>query len=129
MLKIHWTKCLSYDEAKNFHGVVYVHVWNQKPFYWGKAHHSIFGGNPRKNDEGAKMNPRYNAGYRHWIEGCLRNGGELYVGKLDNQNLDSIDEVENYLIEKFGTEMTQRSAPIKNELNLSHTGDVPVFIK
>ena len=81
-MKITWKHCRSYDEAKDFSRIIYLHQWNGEPFYWGKAHNSFFGGHKRKKD-GLHVSGRYNAGYRHWIEGCLRHGGQLFVGQLD----------------------------------------------
>lgn len=47
-MKITWQLCLTYDEAKDRHRVIYLHEWDDKPFYWGKAHNSFFGGGKRQ---------------------------------------------------------------------------------
>jgi len=72
-MKIKWIRCHSYEEARNYSRIIYLHEWHGKPFYWGKAENSFFGGHMRARD-GLKASGRYNASYRHWIEGCLRHG-------------------------------------------------------
>ncbi|KJV32785.1 hypothetical protein VI06_04985 [Aquitalea magnusonii] len=126
-MKIEWKLCSTYDEAKDYSRIIYLHAWDDKPFYWGKAHNSFFGGHKRKID-GLEASGRYNAGYRHWIEGCLRHGAKLYVGQLDADALKCMDEVENYLIYTYGHIMnTKVTVPVR-KLAISHTGDVPPFI-
>jgi len=126
-VEIKWVQCSSYDDAKDYARVIYLHAWNEKPFYWGKAHNSFFGGHKRKN-EGLHASGRYNAGYRHWIEGCLRHGGKLYIGQLDTEALAAINEVENYLIYTYGHEMNTKVSEPSRELAIAHTGNVPSFI-
>lgn len=126
-MKIIWKCCKSYDEAKNYSRIIYLHEWNEKPFYWGKAHNSFFGGNKRKVGD-LLATGRYNPGYRHWIEGCLRGGGCLYVGQLDKEAIDRIDEVENYLINTYGSEMNTKVKPIARELDIKHEGQIPASI-
>ncbi|RJQ56959.1 MAG: hypothetical protein C4526_00225 [Nitrospiraceae bacterium] len=127
-MKITWKHCRSYDEAKDFSRIIYLHQWNDKPFYWGKAHNSFFGGHKRKKDN-LHASGRYNAGYRHWIEGCLRHGGQLFVGQLDDEALANVDEVENYLIYTYGHEMNTKVETPKQVLNIEHAGEVPSSIK
>ena len=100
-MRIVWLRCESYKAARDFWGIIYVHECDGKPFYWGKAHKSFFGGHMRTRD-GLTASGRYNAGYRHWIEGCLRHGARLYVGKLDEEALRCVDELERYLIHTHG---------------------------
>ncbi len=126
-MKIVWKKCSSYDEAKDFSRIIYLHEWNGKPFYWGKAHNSFFGGSQRKRD-GLSASGRYNVGYRHWIEGCLKHGACLYIGKLSDRALECINEVENYLIYTYGHEMNTRVKEPNRELILDHQGDIPLSI-
>jgi len=125
-MKITWKRCLNYEEARDHTGIIYLHEWFDEPFYWGKAHKSYFGGHMRKFNEG-QMSGRYNVGYRHWIEGCLRHGAKLYIGILDEEALGLISEVENYLINRYPSEMnTKKLAP--TELEIMHEGDVPSMI-
>ena len=126
-MKINWIRCRSYDEARDYSRVIYPHEWDGKPFYWGKAHTSFFGGHKRKQD-GPEASGRYNAGYRHWIEGCLRPGGRLYIGKLDEEALRCVDEVENYLIHTCGHEMNSKVAAPTRQLQIEHEGDIPQSI-
>ena len=49
-MKINWIRCRSYDEARDYSRVIYLHEWDGKPFYWGKAHNSFFGGHKGKQD-------------------------------------------------------------------------------
>ena len=106
-MKVTWIKCETYDEAKDYSRIIYLHEWGGKPFYWGKAHNSHFGGHKR---EIADLNAsgRYNSGYRHWIEGCLQHGACLFIGELDAEALDNIDELENYLIYEYGHVMNSK---------------------
>ena len=127
-MKITWKYCRSYDEARDFSRIIYLHEWDGKPFYWGKAHNSFFGGSKRKKD-GLDASGRYNAGYRHWIEGCLRHGGKLFVGQLDGSALEKIDDVENYLIYTYGCEMNKKVKKPEQALNIEHAGEVPLSIK
>jgi len=127
-MKIKWIKCNSYDEARDFSKVIYLHEWNDKPFYWGKAHNSFFGGQMREKD-GFRASGRYNAGYKHWIEGCLRHGGKLYIGMLDSDALKHVDEIESFLIEKYGHVMNTRTKPYVRKFNIVHEGDIPTCIR
>ena len=126
-MKITWNRCFTYKEACDYTGVIYLHEWDEKPFYWGKAHNSFFGGHSRKYNAN-KMSGRYNSGYSHWIEGCLRHGARLYIGELENEALESINEIENYLISTYPSEMNKRKSLLQ-ELNLTHEGEVPKSIK
>ena len=63
--------------------------------------HTVFWGGYKRKRDGLEASGRYNAGYRHWTEGCLRHGGRLYIGKLDEEALSCVDEVENYLIHSY----------------------------
>lgn len=126
-MKIKWVLCSSYDDAKDYSRIIYLHVWNNEPFYWGKAHNSFFGGHKRNRD-GLHASGRYNAGYRHWIEGCLRHGAKLYIGKLDDEALEHLDEVENYLIHTYGHVMNTKVSKPTRHLNITHLGAVPAFI-
>lgn len=126
-MTITWKHCITYDQARNETGIIYLHEWDNKPFYWGKAHKSYFGGHMRKYEEG-KISGRYNAGYRHWIEGCLRHGAKLYVGKLDADGFVAIDAIENYLIAQYGSEMNKKVTK-PADLTIEHIGDVPASIR
>ena len=126
-MRITWQRCHTYDEAKDHCRVIYLHEWNDKPFYWGKAHNSFFGGHSRQIG-GLRASGRYNSGYRHWIEGCLRHGAKLYVGHLSDLALASINEVENYLIHSYGHEMNTRVSTPARQLVIEHCGDVPASV-
>ena len=126
-MKVTWIKCETYDEAKDYSRIIYLHEWGGKPFYWGKAHNSHFGGHKR---EIADLNAsgRYNSGYRHWIEGCLQHGACLFIGELDAEALDNIDELENYSIYEYGHVMNSKVKVPLRELLVEHTGQVPFTI-
>ena len=126
-MKITWVRCESYEAARDHSRIIYLHEWAGKPFYWGKAHNSFFGGHMRMRD-GLKASGRYNAGYRHWIEGCLQHGGRLYVGQLDEEALRCLDELENYLIHTYGHELNTKVAPPRRQLHVEHEGDIPASI-
>ena len=130
MITLFWSKCLTYQDAKNYTKVIYLHEWSGKAFYWGKADNSFFGGTPRKRKtDGKKCSGRYNSGYKHWIEGCLKHGASLYVAEiLENIEEYTLDEIEGYLIVNYGSEMNNRKNSKKN-LVIQHEGEVPETIK
>lgn len=102
---IRWKECKSYDEAKNYRGIVYLHEWYGDPFYWGLADTTKFGGNRQKIDEDGHLNPRYGSSYKHWIEGCLRHGAKLYIGEPDGIGTKTLLEIEKQLIHDFPSEL------------------------
>jgi len=115
-MKIKWIRCQTWEEAREYSRIIYLHEWNEKPFYWGKADKCCFG-------------RRYSYSYRHWIEGCLRHGGCLYIGKLDEDALRCMDEVEDYLIRKYGGEMNKKVTAPPRQLEVEHEGEVPHILK
>ncbi|MFT4510339.1 hypothetical protein [Caballeronia sp. 15711] len=123
-MEIVWRKCASYSEARDYSCVIYLHEWHGKPFYWGKAHKSFFGGHKRTRD-GLTATGRYANGYRHWIEGCLRHGGHLYIGVLGDEEVAHIDEIERYLIAFYPSEMNRPESLSMPRLHLRHGGDIP----
>ena len=126
-MQITWVHCASYEEAKDFCRCIYLHEWNHKPFYWGKAHNSFFGGHKRTRN-GLTASGRYNAGYRHWIEGCLRHGGKLYIGLLEEYSVSKIDEIENWLIYTYGHVMNTKVRTPPSPLGINHKGNIPTCI-
>ena len=114
-IKIEWVRCAEYKDATEYEGVIYLHEMIDGPFYWGKAHRSRFG-------------VRYNGGYRHWIEGSLKGGACLYIGILDNDGLEVIDELEMQLIHQYGTVMNLRIVEPRTMHDIQHVGEVPVSI-
>jgi hypothetical protein len=127
-MRIRWIQCKSYDEAKNFHDVVYLHEWNSKPFYWGICNNSVFGGNPRTID-GRRRNPRYGPSYRHWIEGCLQHGGKLYIGLPTERENYSLEDIELTLIAQFQAGMNAEVNARIIVQNIEHSGAIPSFMK
>lgn len=125
---IDWIRCATYEEARDYSGVIYLHEWNDAPFYWGKADNSFFGGHKRKYD-GLHASGRYNSGYRHWIEGCLRHGAKLYIGRLDSEARKQIDMIEQYLICTYGHVMNTRVCAVAPEIIVEHCGAVPASIR
>jgi hypothetical protein len=128
LMQITWKRCQSYAEAKDFSRIIYLHEWNGQPFYWGKAHESFFGGHKRKGAN-LEASGRYNSGYSHWIEGCLRHGGLLYVGQLDKGALAVIDDVEKYLIVTYGHVMNKKGTRYNKTLSIEHHGEIPLSIQ
>lgn len=123
-MQIEWLQCKSYAGAKDYSGVLYLHEWDDAPFYWGKAHKSHFGGHKRLIG-GLEASGRYNSGYRHWIEGCLRHGAKLYIGLPDEEALAIMDEIENFLIFSYKPTMSQRVHAPRRQLSITHIGSVP----
>ena len=123
-IAICWVRCLNYDSARNFSRVIYLHEWNARAFYWGKAHNSFFGGHKRKIG-GLHASGRYNSGYRHWIEGCLQHGGKLYIGNLERKDVHLINEIEQQLIQEYGHVMNAKIKEAPPGMTIRHTGEVP----
>ena len=126
-MTITWKRCITYKSARNYTGIIYLHEWHDRPFYWGKAEKSFFGGHMRPHNEN-RMSGRYNVGYRHWIEGCLQHGAKLYIGELDAEALAAISEVENFLIAIYPTTMNTRKLTARH-FDLVHEGNVPATIR
>jgi len=126
-MKITWVCCRSYEDAQDYSRIIYLHEWGGEPFYWGKIENSFFGGNPRPRD-GQRLSGRYAPSYRHWIEGCLRHGARLYIGKLDDEALQRMDELEKSLIHRYGSEMNKRIEPFAKHIDVQHAGDIPSCI-
>ena len=127
-MEIHWIRCKCYEDAKNYCDVVYLHEWNNKPFYWGICNISVFGGNTRMLD-GRKRNPRYGVSYRHWIEGCLRHGGQLYIG-IPSERIDyDLTDIELTLIALYPSEMNVDENARVIVHDIKHSGDIPSSIK
>ena len=127
-LRINWQRVNSYEEAKNFFAVVYLHEWDGQPFYWGKVEESVFGGNPR-NVSGRRRNGRYNPGYRHWIEGCLQHGARLYFGEVVEREDYSLDQIEAFLITRYPSKMNKQELIVLSIQHIDHDGDVPLSIR
>lgn len=123
-MNIHWVRCHSYQDARNYRNIIYLHEWGGKPFYWGKAHNSYFGGHMRKID-GFMASGRYNSGYKHWIDGCLRHGASLYIGQLQLEGSHTIDEIENFLMSTYPSEMNRRIKALETPVHITHSGEVP----
>lgn len=51
----------------------------------------------------------------------------MYIGILDEEALNSISEVENYLIATYPSEMNSKKLK-PMDLTIGHMGDVPVAI-
>jgi hypothetical protein len=126
-VQIEWIQCQNYDEAKNYSGVIYLHERDGKPFYWGKADNSFFGGHKRKLD-GLHASGRYNSGYRHWIEGCLRYGAKLYIGRPEAEARSKITDIENFLIHKYPSVMNGQVIQPAQPLTIRHIGAVPASV-
>jgi hypothetical protein len=127
-MQIRWKRCRSYDEARSFCGVVYLHEWHDKPFYWGICDKSVFGGTPRPVD-GVKRNPRYGISYRHWIDGCLQHGGRLYMGTPTGGAGRSLEDIERTLIAQYPPELNDGGDGRMVIHDIEHSGDVPPCIK
>lgn len=126
-VEIKWVRCADYDEAKNHFGVIYLHERDGRPFYWGKADESFFGGHKREYS-GLHASGRYNSGYRHWIEGCLRYGARLYIGKPTSTKRFSLGEMEEYLIRQYPSLMNKKVNMSPKSISIHHGGDRPVFL-
>ena len=125
-VKIDWKLCRTYDDAKDYQQVIYLHEWSGKPFYWGVANKSKFGGNRQKIENG-HLNPRYGSSYKHWIEGCLRHGAILYIGLIDKSSGIELENIEKQLIHDFPSEMNDIEK--SQNIIIEHLGDVPLSVR
>ncbi len=124
-MKITWKRVSSYEEAKDFFEIIYLHEWDGHPFYWGIVDRAKFGGTKRNSND---RNGRYNPGYRHWIEGCLQHGGRLYIGTLEEKGKISLHQIEQYLIAQYPSKMNKRTGTGSNIERICHDGDIPLSI-
>lgn len=146
-LRIHWKKVGSYEEAKDFHSAVYIHDWQDAPYYIGKLGETVFGGSPRSIRGSLKYpdnsNPRYGSSYSHWIDGCLEHGANLYIGTFPDfsEAADLGDnerkEILRLLIGVVEKILQVQLQPIKGNvpsisipdlLRLQHTGEIPPYL-
>lgn len=107
----------------------YIYMCGMTSRSIGVRRTTVFLAVTREKKNGLHASGRYNSGYRHWIEGCLRHGAKLYIGKLDADALDCMDEIENYLIHTHGHVMNTKVIVPQRNLSISHSGDVPSFMK
>jgi len=125
---LRWHLCNTYDEAKDFFRIVYLHERDDKPYYIGIARNSFFGGNKRSIGEN-HASGRYNSGYRHWIEGCLLSRGtRLYIAEIVSGDSDRLAEVENYLIKQINPVANRRRLEVLHDLEIAHTGRIPASL-
>jgi len=79
--------------------------------------------------DGRKRNPRYGVSYRHWIEGCLRHGGQLYIG-IPSERIDyDLTDIELTLIALYPSEMNVDENARVIVHDIKHSGDIPSSIK
>jgi hypothetical protein len=119
-VRIHWKRYKTYRGAKGHEGILYLHEWDGKPFYWGKTSVSF-------GQKGEKTG-RYGSGYRHWIEGCLRHGGRLYVGEPDLPPGVSLEDTERFLIANHAPTIPPRPRKLRLDLRVENTGVKPVWL-
>lgn len=126
-MNITWHECKTYAEARNYWDIIYLPEWAGKPFYWGKAQKSFFGGHKR-NFDGLHATGRYSNSYAHWIEGCLQHGARLYVGKPAPEDLPRLGAIEEFLIHTYPSTMNKRLPRAAESLQIQHGGSVPASI-
>jgi len=120
IVHIRWRRYRSYRGAKEREFVLYLHEWDGKPFYWGKTRVS-FG-------QKGKRTGRYGSGYRHWIEGCLRHGGRLYIGEPKLSAGVSLEDVESFLITRHKPTIPPRPRESRLDMHLKNSGERPAFL-
>ncbi len=125
-MEVDWKLCKTYNEAKDYKGAIYLHECSDKPFYLGMVDKSKFGGN-RKKIGNKYLNPRYGSSYKHWIEGCLRHGANLYIGVIKDTNGHPLKNIEKQLIYDFPSEMNKPEQT--QNISIEHIGDVPLSIR
>ena len=123
-MKITWKRVCSYEEAKDFFEIIYLHEWDGSPFYWGIVDGAKFGGTKRKGDPNDR-NGRYGPSYAHWIEGCLQHGARLYIGQVENKGEYSLDQIEAFLIARYPSKMNKRKRTVLTIQEIGHYDDVP----
>ena len=128
VVRICWTECHSYGEAKDYFESVYVHERDGQAYYVGKLDKTVFGGSQRRIG-GKKRSPRYASSYSHWIDGCLDYGARLFIGLFQSSPIYSIADVESELqrLLQPAKDKSKRSTPAS--FKLSHAGNVPACVK
>lgn len=126
-MKITWKHVRSYEEAKDYFEIPYLHEWDNCPFYWGIVAGAKFGGSKRKSDP-SDGNARSGPSYPHWIEGCLQHGGRLYFGRVGDKGEYELDQIEAFLIARYPSKMNKRISVAPNIQHIDHDGDVPQSI-
>jgi len=115
-VSVRWKQINSYDEASsNLAKGIYIHDWDNKPYYVGQLKGSTFG-------------TRYNSAYRHWIDGCLKHGARLYIGSIGQSDMEYLDEIENSVIQFLNPSGNRRRKPPSVKLKLAHEGQVPKYL-
>jgi hypothetical protein len=91
--------------SKSFCLYVFHHPDDRgRPFYIGKA--KYFGPNQESGYTGAA---RYNAGYRHLLEGMLRSGFNLYIAEIGEAEFANAEAYEQSLIAAWNPVRKQRT--------------------
>ena len=126
-VRIRWKRHKSYEDAQGCHGVVYLFEGKGRPFYWGKADRSYFGGNKRQLGE-REACARYCTSYEHLITSFLMLDGRLYIGEPTLPKGVTLDHVEDYLITEFPPVIPARPPKTHLNLRLVNTGDLPACL-
>ena len=125
-IRVIWFAPRSYDDAKDLYHCVYIHERDGRIFYVGLAN-SWFGGNRRRRPDGETSSPRYQSGYRHWIDALLITGSRLFIGRIEDTG--KVEEVEKHLRWQLGPELDRRPDTQRESRNrIIHSGDVPRFL-
>jgi len=125
VVHIRWKRYRTYKGAQNRHGVIYLFEGKGRPYYWGKADRSYFGGRKRPLGE-KEVCGRYGPSYDHLVTAFLMLGGRLYIGEPTLPEPVTLDDLEDFLIAKFPPEIPARHPKPRFNLRLKNTGSLPV---
>ena len=128
VVRIHWKRYASYEEAQDCHRVIYLFEGKGRPYYWGKADRSYFGGNKRPRGDG-KACGRYCPSYDHLITAFLMLGGRLYIGEPTLPDGVTLDDVEDLLTRKHEPEIPARPGKCNLSLRLRNSGELPECLR
>jgi hypothetical protein len=130
-LTVVWKQCASYEDAEEFDHVVYLFEIKGRPFYWGKAEESFFGGPKReRRSDRTEHCGRYGPGYDHLVKAfLLQKGHRLFIGKLGKSGRERVKSVELYLIRTYGSRMQPFCGREPPCLDVKHTGVRPRCIQ
>ena len=160
-IRVKWNKPGSYDDAIHFRLCVYIHEKDGCIIYVGEANKTFFGGSVRrlddkmfhlddKNIQPIQRSPRYQSGYRHWIDFCFKTGSRLFIGevlcgkliceKISDNNTEItfhnedkheaiVSEVEKHLRYKLEPKLDRYPNTRRESTNqITHLCDVPPFL-
>jgi hypothetical protein len=127
VVRIRWRRYTNYEDAQNCNGVVYLFEGKGRPYYWGKADQSCFGGNKRPLGYVTACG-RYGTSYDHLVTAFMMLGGRLYIGKPAMPEGVTLDDVEDSLIAKYPPHIPAKPPKPRFNLRVLNVGSKPACL-